>query len=202
MTYFFIVTLNGLTLAALYFLAASGFTLIFGLMRTVNMAHGALLLLGGYVGFSVVDTTGSWALGLIGGGLAAAFAGLAGALLAHAFFYITPETFGMSESIRLLLMIVVGGLGTIHGAVFGAFFIVLLPTVLSWVKVVLPTTIASSSGFDSLAFGIILLVFILFEPDGLYGRWQKIHHYLDVFPMYKRRSFQRQKSFLKTGRLK
>lgn len=134
--------------------------------------------------------------------LAAAFAGLAGALLAHAFFYITPETFGMSESIRLLLMIVVGGLGTIHGAVFGAFFIVLLPTVLSWVKVVLPTTIASSSGFDSLAFGIILLVFILFEPDGLYGRWQKIHHYLDVFPMYKRRSFQRQKSFLKTGRLK
>ena len=134
--------------------------------------------------------------------LAAAFAGLAGALLAHAFFYITPETFGMSESIRLLLMIVVGGLGTIHGAVFGAFFIVLLPTVLSWVKVVLPTTIASSSGFDSLAFGMILLVFILFEPDGLYGRWQKIHHYLDVFPMYKRRSFQRQKSFLKTGRLK
>ena len=134
--------------------------------------------------------------------LAAAFAGLAGALLAHAFFYITPETFGMSESIRLLLMIVVGGLGTIHGAVFGAFFIVLLPTVLSWVKVVLPTTIASSSGFDSLAFGIILLVFILFEPDGLYGRCQKIHHYLDVFPMYKRRSFQRQKSFLKTGRLK
>ena len=47
MTLFLIVTLNGLTLAALYFLAASGFSLIFGLMRTVNMAHGALLLLGG-----------------------------------------------------------------------------------------------------------------------------------------------------------
>ena len=75
MTYFFIVTLNGLTLAALYFLAASGFTLIFGLMRTVNMAHGALLLMGGYVGYSVGDTTGSWALGVIGGGLAAALAG-------------------------------------------------------------------------------------------------------------------------------
>lgn len=75
MTYFFIVTLNGLTLASLYFLAASGFTLIFGLMRTVNMAHGALLLLGGYVGFSVVDTTGHWVFGLIAGGLAAALAG-------------------------------------------------------------------------------------------------------------------------------
>ena len=75
MTLFFIVTLNGLTLAALYFLAASGFSLIFGLMRTVNMAHGAILLLGGYVGFSVVEATGSWGLGVMGGGLAAALAG-------------------------------------------------------------------------------------------------------------------------------
>jgi branched-chain amino acid transport system permease protein len=75
MTFFFVVTLNGLTLAALYFLAASGFTLIFGLMRTVNMAHGALLLLGGYVGFGVVELTDIWALGILAGGLAAAFAG-------------------------------------------------------------------------------------------------------------------------------
>lgn len=75
MTLFLIVTLNGLTLAALYFLVASGFSLIFGLMRTVNMAHGALLLLGGYVGFTVADLSGSWVLGLVFGGLAAAFAG-------------------------------------------------------------------------------------------------------------------------------
>ena len=75
MTLFFIVTLNGLTLAALYFLAASGFSLIFGLMRTVNMAHGALLLMGGYVGWSVMDSTGLWALGVVAGGLSAAFAG-------------------------------------------------------------------------------------------------------------------------------
>lgn len=75
MTLFFVVTLNGLTLAALYFLAASGFSLIFGLMRTVNMAHGALLLLGGYVGWSVVDATGLWALGVLSGGMAAALAG-------------------------------------------------------------------------------------------------------------------------------
>ncbi len=75
MTFFLVVTLNGLTLAALYFLAASGFTLIFGLMRTVNMAHGALILLGGYVGYQIVDTTGIWTLGVLGGGLASAFAG-------------------------------------------------------------------------------------------------------------------------------
>ncbi|MDR7126653.1 branched-chain amino acid ABC transporter permease [Pseudotabrizicola sp. 4114] len=49
------VTLNGLTLAALYFIVASGFSLIFGLMRTVNMAHGALYMVGAYVGFAVFE---------------------------------------------------------------------------------------------------------------------------------------------------
>ncbi|MFD0914860.1 branched-chain amino acid ABC transporter permease [Pseudahrensia aquimaris] len=53
---------NGVTLGALYFLVASGFTLIFGLMRNVNLAHGSLYLLGGYIGYSVANTTGSWLL--------------------------------------------------------------------------------------------------------------------------------------------
>jgi branched-chain amino acid transport system permease protein len=47
------VTLAGLTLAGLYFITASGFTLIFGLMRVVNMAHGSLYLLGGYIAWSL-----------------------------------------------------------------------------------------------------------------------------------------------------
>ncbi len=50
---FILITLNGLTIAALYFIVASGFNLIFGLMRVVNMAHGTLYLLGGYVAFTV-----------------------------------------------------------------------------------------------------------------------------------------------------
>ena len=53
---------NGITLGGLYFLVASGFTLIFGLMRNVNMAHGSLYLLGGYVGFYVANWTGWWLL--------------------------------------------------------------------------------------------------------------------------------------------
>jgi len=134
--------------------------------------------------------------------LSALLAGVAGALMAHALYYISPEAFGMTESIRLLLMIVVGGLGTIHGAVLGAFFIVLLPTALSLAKVVLPAAVGGSSGFDMLAFGLILMAFVLFEPDGIYGRWLKIHRFLDIFPMYRKRSFQRQKTFLKTGRVK
>ncbi len=53
---------NGITLGGLYFLVASGFTLIFGLMRNVNLAHGSLYLLGGYVGFEVAALTGQWIL--------------------------------------------------------------------------------------------------------------------------------------------
>src|SRR5271168_5281198 len=55
--------LNGLTFAALLFVVASGFTLIFGLLRIVNLAHGALYLLGGYIGFTVAVRTGSFVLG-------------------------------------------------------------------------------------------------------------------------------------------
>jgi branched-chain amino acid transport system permease protein len=53
---------GGITLGALYFLVASGFTLIFGLMRNVNLAHGSLYLLGGYLGFEISERTGSWLL--------------------------------------------------------------------------------------------------------------------------------------------
>ena len=49
------VTLNGLTFAGLLFVVASGFTLAFGLMRVVNMAHGSLYLLGGYIAFTIQD---------------------------------------------------------------------------------------------------------------------------------------------------
>jgi branched-chain amino acid transport system permease protein len=57
---FVIVALNGLSLAALYFITASGFTLIFGLMRVVNMAHGALYLLGGYLALDLIQHGMSW----------------------------------------------------------------------------------------------------------------------------------------------
>jgi branched-chain amino acid transport system permease protein len=66
-TQFVTIALNGLTLGALYFLVASGFTLIFGLVRVTNLAHGAFYLLGGYVGFAVVDAGGSWFLGVLAG---------------------------------------------------------------------------------------------------------------------------------------
>ena len=66
---------NGVTLAGLYFLVASGFTLVFGLMRNVNLAHGSLYLFGAYIGFEVARWTGLWLLGVAAGFLAAAAIG-------------------------------------------------------------------------------------------------------------------------------
>lgn len=76
MRQFLTIALNGLTLAALYFLVASGLTLIFGMMRIVNLAHGALYLLGGYLAFTLLDLTGSWTVGLVGSTLLVGAIGL------------------------------------------------------------------------------------------------------------------------------
>jgi branched-chain amino acid transport system permease protein len=75
-TLFLKTTLNGLTLAALYFIVASGFTLVFGLMRNVNLAHGSLFLIGAYVGWIVGEYTGSWLLAVLAGFISAAIIGV------------------------------------------------------------------------------------------------------------------------------
>ena len=69
-------TLNGLTLASLYFIVASGFTLVFGLMRNVNLAHGSLFLIGAYVGWITGEYTGSWLLAVLAGFVASAIVGV------------------------------------------------------------------------------------------------------------------------------
>jgi len=76
MKLFLLTALNGLTLAALYFIVASGFTLIFGLMRNVNLAHGSLFLLGGYLGWEAARISDNWFLGVLFGALAMAAVGV------------------------------------------------------------------------------------------------------------------------------
>jgi len=73
---FILLILNGLTLASILFVLGSGLTLAFGLMRVVNLSHGAFYLLGGYIGYTVVKATGNWPLAVIVGGLSIALLGL------------------------------------------------------------------------------------------------------------------------------
>jgi branched-chain amino acid transport system permease protein len=68
--------LNGLTTGALLFFVASGLTVVFGLMRILNLSHGALFLFGGYVGLSVQQSTGNFAFAVIAGALSSGILGL------------------------------------------------------------------------------------------------------------------------------
>ncbi len=134
--------------------------------------------------------------------LSAAITGLAGALLAHRMRFISPDAFNFLMSIQLLLMVVVGGLGSIHGAILGAIFVGALPQAIALMRDYLPTVIARTPGLEPGLFGLVMVLIVLFEPLGLYGRWLKIKAFFDYFPLYRRATFKRQRSYLKTERVR
>src|SRR5215468_7666125 len=154
----------------------------------------------------------------------AALMGLAGALFAHKIGFLAPDIFSVLLSIQFLLMVVVGGLGSLHGALFGAVFVAFLPVLISGARDSVPGWFGQVFGLfgaragDVVAgavdrfvkqpalepgiFGLILALFILFEPLGIYGRWQKIKLYFSLFPLYKHATFKRQKSYMRSERLR
>jgi len=134
--------------------------------------------------------------------LSAGVVGLAGALYAHKLRFVSPEQFSITQSIDLLLLVVVGGLGSLHGAFLGAIFIITMPQLISIAKGWLPSSISQATGLQAVVFGLVLMGFVLFEPTGLYGRWTKIRTYLELFPVYRRGMFRRQKAFQKSERVK
>jgi branched-chain amino acid transport system permease protein len=154
----------------------------------------------------------------------AALMGAAGALFAHKIGFLAPDIFSVLLSIQFLLMVVVGGLGSLHGALYGAVFVAMLPVLISEVRDHAPQWAGHLSGLlgkDAGAavyltverfvkqpglepgiFGLILVLFILFEPLGIYGRWRKIQLLFSTFPLYKRATFRRQKTYMRSERLR
>lgn len=133
--------------------------------------------------------------------LSAALTGIAGALYAHKVSFISPEQFTLLQSIELVTIVILGGVGFLHGAVLGAAFLIVLPQMISLAKDYLPGSVAAS-GLQAIVFGLVLIVFIIFEPLGLYGRWLKIRTWFELFPFYRRGMFRRQKSYMKSERLR
>jgi len=131
----------------------------------------------------------------------AALTGVGGALYAHKLAFISPEQFTLFQSIELITIVILGGIGFLHGAVLGAAFIIVLPQFLSIAKGWLPEGLAPS-GLQAVVFGLILILVIIFEPLGLYGRWLKIRTWFELFPFYRRGMFRRQKSYMKSERLR
>jgi branched-chain amino acid transport system permease protein len=110
--------------------------------------------------------------------LSSGYVGLAGALTAHYTEIVTWERYTLEVSIQYLGMIIVGGLGSIAGSIYGAAFLVLLPPLLS----ALADAVRGTAPFlgDQLpalqvaAIGIVIIVFLLFEPRGLDHLWRRV----------------------------
>jgi len=134
--------------------------------------------------------------------VSAAITGLGGALVAHQTGYLTPEGFGLILSLELVLMVTIGGLGSLRGAILGAILISMLPVFISRIKPMLPDAIAKQFGLEIFVFGLVLALFVLFEPKGINGRWIKLKAFLENFPIYRKNMFKRGKSYMKSERYK
>jgi branched-chain amino acid transport system permease protein len=156
--------------------------------------------------------------------ISAAITGFAGVLFAHKMSFISPEMFTLQLSIEFIIVILIGGAFSPHGAVLGAIFIVMIDPFLTYLKDDVPGMIAavaaalgagadtaakvqsnvaafaSANGLKGAIYGLIIVVFVLFEPLGLYGRWLKIKLFFQLFPLYKRATFKRQKIYVKSER--
>ncbi len=111
--------------------------------------------------------------------LAAVYAGLAGALSAHQLRHVNSETFNLTDSVFLLGMLIVGGLGTSLGPILGAILVELLieaATLFGPIFIqAFPSTAAGAvQALRPLFFGVALMLFLIFEPKGLAHRWQLI----------------------------
>ena len=123
---------------------------------------------------------------LLAFGVSSFYAGLAGGLLAYQAKIITPENFPIGVAIDYLAMIIIGGLGSVLGSVFGAVFMTLLPEVLRLGFTALsglsPTLIGAFASIREGVFGLLIILFLIFEPDGLAARWRTVKDYFRVWP--------------------
>ena len=132
--------------------------------------------------------------------ISAFFTGIAGSLYAHKLFFINPESYTLILSIELLAMVIIGGLGSLHGAVFGAAFLIFLPQVIIMTKDYMPAYLQNQTGLEPALFGLLIVLVMLFEPMGIYGRWLKTKFYFEMFPLYRKDSFKREKKYQKAER--
>ncbi len=112
--------------------------------------------------------------------------GVAGSLLAYQARIISPENFPITLAIDYLGMVIIGGLGSILGSIFGAIFITLLPEMLRLGTDALsnqwPALMQLVAPLKAGVFGLVVILFLIFEPDGMAARWNHIKAYWKLYP--------------------
>ncbi len=113
-------------------------------------------------------------------------AGIAGCLWVNFLKTVTPEHFPLLESIRYLAMIIVGGMGSILGSIFGAIFMTIVPeaisTLLGLLVNIFPTAMSFLFPLQQVIFGLLIVIFLVFEPHGLAEIWRRIKNYFHLWP--------------------
>jgi len=118
--------------------------------------------------------------------LSSGYVGLAGALTAHYTGIVTWERYTIDVSVQHLGMIIVGGLGSVAGSVYGAAFLMLVPPVLAMfadaVHDATPFLTDQLPALQVLAIGVVIMIFLLFEPRGLDRLWRRVKDYFGLWP--------------------
>ena len=118
--------------------------------------------------------------------LGSAYAGLAGSLWAYNFLALLPTQFELQLSIIFLAALVVGGSARTLGPVFGAVFVIMIPEFLKWVFGFLtpfsPTIVEYTAPANTIAYGLLIIVFMIFEPMGLAAIWTRFWRYINLWP--------------------
>ncbi|MGH3467959.1 MAG: branched-chain amino acid ABC transporter permease, partial [Thermocrispum sp.] len=114
------------------------------------------------------------------------YAGLAGALTAHYTGIVTWERFTLQVSVLYLAIIIVGGLGSTLGSVLGAMFMITLPALITRlgqnVQGVWPDVVEKVPALQIIVFGLVIVLFLIFEPRGLNRIWQRMKDYVRFWP--------------------
>ncbi|MDJ0752378.1 MAG: branched-chain amino acid ABC transporter permease [Ardenticatenaceae bacterium] len=114
------------------------------------------------------------------------FVGLSGALLAQYRTIVSFDRFTIETSITYLAIIIIGGLGSVSGSIYGAIFMTLLPAVLTNIGSALENTIPQMAGLipfvRKAVFGLTIILFLIFEPEGLAKIWRDIKDYFRLWP--------------------
>jgi branched-chain amino acid transport system permease protein len=123
---------------------------------------------------------------LLSFGVSSFYVGVAGSLLGYQARIISPENFPITVAIDYLGMIIIGGMGSVLGSIFGAVFITLLPELLRLGTGALAGSFPElTTLFASLkmgVFGLAIVLFLVFEPDGMAARWHSIKSYWKLYP--------------------